>query len=319
MATPAARKRATAEKDSKSPHTLTESVEEVIEDTKNTIQRALTCVWDELPSWQQDNHYIRSGYRHASNSFLKSIHSLTYLHNESINVYTHLIGTLLLLLLSYILSTSLPALYATSTTRDLLAFTSFFLGGVLCLGISAAYHLTSNHSPRVAQLGNRLDHIGIVFMIAGSYISSFIYGFPCHPHLLQFYILLILALGLFCIVLTLHPRFRTPQFRPVRAGMYVLYGLSGIISIFHGIEISSLEVVRRQIGLEFLVLEGVFYIVGAGIYAARVPERWCPGRFDLVGSSHQIFHTLVVVAAVTHLWSLVGAFGFWHGEVGARC
>ncbi|GFH23238.1 uncharacterized protein HaLaN_20824 [Haematococcus lacustris] len=29
---------------------------------------------------------------------------------------------------------------------------------------------------------------------------------------------------------------------------------------------------------------------GAGIYAARIPERWFPGKFDILLHSHQIFH-----------------------------
>ena len=29
---------------------------------------------------------------------------------------------------------------------------------------------------------------------------------------------------------------------------------------------------------------------GAAIYAMRIPERWYPGKFDLVLHSHQLFH-----------------------------
>lgn len=52
-------------------------------------------------------------------------------------------------------------------------------------------------------------------------------------------------------------------------------------------------------------MEGLLYIAGAGIYAARVPERFAPGRFDLLGASHQVFHCLVVAAAGSHLVGLV--------------
>ena len=39
---------------------------------------------------------------------------------------------------------------------------------------------------------------------------------------------------------------------------------------------------------------GVVYIVGAIIYAMRIPEKFFPRKFDLVGSSHQIFHLAVL-------------------------
>lgn len=45
---------------------------------------------------------------------------------------------------------------------------------------------------------------------------------------------------------------------------------------------------------------------------ARIPERWRPGAFDIWGSSHQIFHVLVVLAAATHLVGLLKAFDYEH-------
>ncbi|GMN34900.1 hypothetical protein TIFTF001_004970 [Ficus carica] len=48
------------------------------------------------------------------------------------------------------------------------------------------------------------------------------------------------------------------------------------------------------------VLMGVFYGLGALVYAARIPERWWPGKFDIAGHSHQLFHVLVVAGAYTH-------------------
>src|SRR4051812_20901269 len=72
------------------------STAEVVVDTakkvEKSIENALTVLWDDLPSWQQDNHYIHSGYRPASNSFKRSFASLGYLHNESVNIYSHLMG-----------------------------------------------------------------------------------------------------------------------------------------------------------------------------------------------------------------------------------
>ena len=60
----------------------------------------------------------------------------------------------------------------------------------------------------------------------------------------------------------------------------------------------------ERMGVRWLIFEGLLYIAGAGIYAARVPERFAPGRFDLLGASHQLFHCLVVAAAGSHLVGL---------------
>lgn len=68
----------------------------------------------------------------------------------------------------------------------------------------------------------------------------------------------------------------------------------------------------EQMGLLHLVLQGILYIIGAIIYALRIPERFAPGRFDIFGSSHQIFHGFVLVAAITHFIGLCIAYEYWH-------
>lgn len=47
---------------------------------------------------------------------------------------------------------------------------------------------------------------------------------------------------------------------------------------------------------------------------ARIPEKLAPGSFDIWGSSHQIFHVLVVMAAGAHLIGLLKAFDYAHSS-----
>ena len=63
------------------------------------------------------------------------------------------------------------------------------------------------------------------------------------------------------------PSFRTPKWRPFRAGMFVAMGASAIIPVLHGIFLFGADQLQRQIGLSWLVLQGVLYISGAAIYA----------------------------------------------------
>lgn len=96
--------------------------------------------------------------------------------------------------------------------------------------------------------------------------------------------------------------------------MFVLMGLSAVFPVLHGISIYGVEHLRKSVGLDWVVLQGALYIAGAGLYAARIPEKWAPGRFDIWGSSHQIFHVLVVLAAASHLVGLVKAFDYAHSQ-----
>jgi adiponectin receptor len=163
----------------------------VITDTAKNLERhlenALTVLWDDLPPWRRDNHYIHSGYRPESSSFKKSFASLGYLHNESVNIYSHFIGAVMFSGLGVILYTTIKPRYDTAAPSDVWAFACFFAGAALCLGMSGTYHTVSNHSPIINKMGNKLDYVGIVFLITGSFIPSIFYGFYCHPHLQEFY------------------------------------------------------------------------------------------------------------------------------------
>jgi len=54
-------------------------------------------------------------------------------------------------------------------------------------------------------------------------------------------------------------------------------------------------------------------------YAERTPERFAPGRFDFFGSSHQIFHILICLAAWSHFTCITEGFRYHHGERNGLC
>jgi hypothetical protein len=139
--------------------------------------------FSEMPDWYQDNYYITGGYRPISNSYAGSFASWGYLHNEFVNVYTHGLGAVFYPLLGFGLYFALKDRYATSSVGDVLACGCFFLGALLCLGMSATFHTIMNHSLKVRKLGNALDYLGIVCLIAGSFVPNVYYGYYCDPHL----------------------------------------------------------------------------------------------------------------------------------------
>jgi len=63
--------------------------------------------------------------------------------------------------------------------------------------------------------------------------------------------------------------------------MFIALGLCGLLPVIHYIIIfDSFEVLHGG-GLDFLILMAVFYVTGASLYAARIPERLFPGKFDI--------------------------------------
>lgn len=105
------------------------------------------------------------------------IYSLGYLHNESVNIWTHGIGAIVAVVSGFWLHNVLRPRYDTASQEDVFAFSCYFFGAICCLGMSATYHAISNHSPEVSRFGNQLDYLGIVSLIWGSFVPSIYYGF----------------------------------------------------------------------------------------------------------------------------------------------
>lgn len=293
-------------------HSAADALLETAKDVEHRIEDALLMLWDELPHWRRDNHFIHSGYRTTSNSYRRSFWSIFYLHNEFVNIWTHLLGAISFTIGGFFLHSVIAPRYESASESDVLVFTCFFLGAFCCLGMSATYHTLCNHSPEVAKWGNKLDYTGIVFLIVGSYVPTMYYGFFCYPNLLTFYLSMICLLGLGCIAVSWFEHFRTPAWRPYRATMFVGLGASGVVPIIHALTFNSFSQLDERMGLRWVMLQGALYIFGAFLYAVRWPECRYPGRFDIWGSSHQLFHVLVVLAGATHLYGIAKAFDYHH-------
>jgi adiponectin receptor len=110
---------------------------------------------------------------------------------------------------------------------------------------------------------------------------------------------------------SISPSFRTPEWRVFRTSLFLAMGLSAVLPVFHGLKVYGYARLARQ-GLNWVLLQGLLYTIGACLYAARIPEKLYPGKFDIFLSSHQTFHVLVVAAAAAHLRGRVKAFHSKH-------
>ena len=82
-------------------------------------------------------------------------------------------------------------------------------------------------------------------------------------------------------------------FRVFRAAIFVALGLISALPIIHFLIENGISDSFEKGSLTNLLTMGALYITGAGLYAARIPERFLPGKCDIWFQSHQIFHLLV--------------------------
>lgn len=225
-----------------------------------------------------------------------------------------MIGAVLFIVL-FLQTFELTQLGTTSNIQDSVAVGVYYLGVVVCFVLSTIFHTFSDHSPGVHKFGNELDHLGIVLVMWGTGVSGAYFAF--HPScadsqlLRNAYFTALTSTAIGCGVFTLRPRFRRPQYRPTRFLMYVFLGASLFAPVGHGLARFGGAGLARRMGLGSFVGLGLVNFAGAAVYAARVPERWWPRRFDLLGQSHNWMHLLVLAGALVRLRGLLETAGRW--------
>ena len=139
--------------------------------------------YENTAEWHQGNEFIRHGYRPESNSTRKCFASWLYVHNETVNIYSHLLPAAFFLIAGGIMYQHFRVGYPQATAGDRLVFAFFLLTAATCLGISATYHTLMNHSIHVSSVWLRLDWVGIVILIFGDSVSGIYMGLYCEPKL----------------------------------------------------------------------------------------------------------------------------------------
>jgi len=64
-------------------------------DTVHPSRRPKLLTYEEIQEWSRDNEFIHTSYQPEKPEYKAIFLSLTYLHNETCNAYTHLISEIL--------------------------------------------------------------------------------------------------------------------------------------------------------------------------------------------------------------------------------
>ncbi|CAN8096064.1 unnamed protein product [Discula destructiva] len=293
------------------------------ETAKPTKEGVKLLLWAEIEQWQQHgSEHIHSGYRSATASITDCFSSWLYIHNETVNIYSHIVGAAVFLLLPvYVFAVSIPPRYQVATTADVLVCSTYFLGVAACFILSTTFHTLMSHSQAAYLQGMKLDFQGVLVLMWSATLPLVFYAFACEDGRLvrALYVGLFTLLAVACSAVTFLPQFSGPHLGPYRAALFGSFGVSSFaLPIGHGLLREGLDEMWERVGLGWIVATVVCDGIGAGLYVLKFPEGWYPRRFDIFGASHQLMHICVVVAALTYTCAVVQAFDHRH-EQGEMC
>lgn len=243
--------------------------------------------WDHVPGWLRDNEFILTGHPLPTLSFRRSFRLWRCLHNESVNIYSHFLGSAVfigtgLTLLAYVGWSRKGSPMPSIRGGDRFAFGSSITAAVICFGISATFHTLRSHSYDVHHFWGRMDIIGINILALGGGLSATYYAFYCNPKLqIMYWAVVRVGLSDSYLILT-QPQIlasaiaagstlivgahRSPKWRTLRGGVFALLGTSAMLPIMHSIGLLGWKQATVEIGAQWFLAEGVSLLVALSIF-----------------------------------------------------
>ena len=197
---------------------------------------------------------------------------------------THFVGALFgLIALVYLVEKSLRI----GTQWHVISFAIFGVSLILLYSSSAFYHML-NVSDATRLILRRIDHSMIFILIAGTYTP-----FCLVPLRGPWGWSIIITVWVLTIAGILMSAFWIHAPRWLSTGLYLLVGWIALAAIY------PLYLALTTEALVWLVVGGLFYSVGAIIYAKKWPDPFPP-----VFGFHEIWHLFVLAGSFSHFLSV---------------
>lgn len=243
----------------------------------------------EIPSHLRFNEWIETGYR-CELSTVECLKSLTYFHNETVNILTH--GIPLIYLLSHYNHFDMPW---NQITVPLLPYFHVISCFIPWIG-SSFYHIFMNHKAGEKVYNTLLewDVIGIWFT------QSFGASTTIYTSVSQYYLWFqVIFIGIYVILslraLRASVVAENQWKRPISFLYLVIMRIFAFVFRLHS---NSITMEHYKMQLIHVSMQEIWPILGAFISATRIPERFLPGYFDYIFNSHNIMHCFVIFGAI---------------------
>ncbi|CAG7920203.1 unnamed protein product [Penicillium olsonii] len=268
---------------------------------------------DQIPGWLRDNDYILKGHPMPTYSYQRSFRLWRCLHMETMNIWTHLLGSLGFTAVAF----TLIAKGLDFSCGDTFAFGAFLASVTICFGLSAGFHTLRSHSYKIHHLWGKMDILGICFLALGAGTSMTYYAFLCRPFIQRTYWGLNVFSALGAAITLFDTGGGGSKMRTLRGGVFSLLAVSAMLPVIQSVIQRGWMSACIEIGAGWYLAEAFSLLTGVILFVCRFPERLSPGTFDIWGHSHQLWHAFAVLGCVLHFFGLITAYN--HNSLHKAC
>ncbi|KAJ2082907.1 hypothetical protein H4R24_001237 [Coemansia sp. RSA 988] len=273
----------------------------------------------QIPAYMVEDH-IWDSYRPLCFSVGECVRSWLYVHSELGNIVTHLCGLFIFVCLALLTGPVVVPLAAgrrgggttQASAADYAVIYAYITTVLFCLAASVTFHTLACHSQHKHFRSLRCDFIGILTLIVGSFVPIGYYGFLNSRGILIGYMTMFVVLGILGILVSVLGHVEEPRHAAWRPVIFMGIAGAGLVPIIHAAVLNGYIDAVDRMSLWYVVGMCALYIVGTVIYAFKIPERYRPGKHNVLLHSHQIFHVFVVLAAILHYVGIIRALTWAH-------
>jgi len=259
----------------------------------------------EVDGFYRNNPFILTGYRDKT-TYFGCLKSVLVLHNETINIWSHLLGFLFFVGIFwrdilFLIPARESGVEVTDT--DFFVLCSLIICYQLTMVLSSFYHTFMCHSPKVSENCLTLDLLGITMGLLATYLSGIYYAFWCQPLWRDFYLSTVGGLFIIATLAQFIPGFGDEKNAPKRIGLFTFWAVYGIIPTIHWVILHPDNISDPLVTAMLPRIIFMYFICGIAFffYVTKLPERFFPGLVDTIGHSHQWWHILIFFGLL-----------FWH-------
>ena len=249
-----------------------------IRETITTLLR-----FEEIPDYLKDNEFVQSGWRREL-SLEQALMTIMTWHNESLNIWTHMIGAFIFIVWFFYMEKEWPLIVCN-------------VSAIYLLSCSSVYHLLSCISENHYTYLRKMDFLGIILCMWSMFIPFTVYIWNDDILTIFIYMIVASAISGSSVIFALTPKFQTNSYHVIRVLTFAGNGIWGLIGLVH-ILIKFWEdtfiVKNILLALSSVTMHGI----GATFYAMKFPERYSNREIYQYMSSHTIFHIFVVIGLV---------------------